>query len=309
MTYNFLGNTNLKVSQIGLGTVEIGLPYDITDKKLPTDKEADYILKSAVELGITYVDTARGYGLAEERIGKSGIGKNPDIVIGTKCAQFLEKGDDPRGQELEQLIRQDIATSLKLLQQDSLQLIQLHGGTKAQIERGELIAIMQKIKGEGTVQHVGIAVRGEEAALAAINSGSFETIQLAHSVLDQRLVTKVLPLALQKNIGIINRSVLLKGVLTSKRNALPDSLAPLKQNADQAAAIAARLGTPLPDLAVKFVLANPAVSTALIGTIKQEHIKNAIKASTTTLSPEILSELQTLAISNPNQVDPSHWNQ
>ena len=161
-----LGNTGLTVSALGLGTVEIGLPYGIGVDTLPSDKEAERILKTAVDLGITYFDTARGYGVAEERLGKFGISRTDGVVVGTKCAQFLEKGEDPRGAELEKKIRIEVEESLRLLKVDSLQLLQLHGGTKEQIERGELIDIVRHLIEEGKVQHVGIATRGIDAETA-----------------------------------------------------------------------------------------------------------------------------------------------
>ncbi len=303
-----LGSTGLMVSPIGLGTVGIGLAYDIQDASLPSKAEAETILKSALELGITYIDTARGYGVAEERIGKSGIAKQDGIVIGTKCGQFLEQGEDPHGKQLEQRIRDDITTSLNLLQTDSLQLVQLHGGSKEQIERGELTDIMRNLKAEGLVQHVGIAVRGEEAAQAAIDSGFFETVQLAHSILDQRMAPTVLGNASAHNVGIINRSVLLKGALTSKRSVLPADLALLVAAADAAEAIAKAAGLDLPTLALRFVFSNLAVTTALIGTIKPHHLESALAAAAAGPLPnDIVSELQKIGLTDPNQVDPSNW--
>lgn len=298
----------MNLSRIGLGTVEIGLPYGIGVRDLPTDAEAQLILKSAVEMGVTYIDTARGYGVAEERIGKSGIGKKPGIIIGTKCAQFLEKGEDPRGQELENRIRQEIETSLKNLQTDSLQLVQLHGGSAEQINRGEIIAIMKKLQTEGKVQQFGIATRGEEAPLTAIASGFFVTLQTAYSILDQRMAPRVLPQAKSKNITIINRSVLLRGALTPAAEKLPAELDPLKNNSRAAAAIAQELGLDLPQLAIRFAASNPAVSTILIGTIKPNHLETALAAiSAGPLAQNILETLYTLAINDPTQVDPSQW--
>lgn len=303
-----LGATGLAVSNIGLGTVEIGLPYGIDVKDLPSDHEAERILKSAVEMGITYIDTARGYGVAEERIGKSGIGNIPGVIIGTKCAQFLEKGEDPRGIELEKRIREEIETSLRQLKLDVLPLVQLHGGSAEQIKRGELIEIMQKLKDEGKVRHVGIATRGIEAPLAAITSGFFETIQTAYSILDQRMAARVLPEAREKNIGIINRSVLLKGALTAAAEKLPENLTPLKENSAAAAAIAKSMEIDLPTLAIRFAASNPAISTILLGTIKPHHLASAIAAvASGPLPPEILVNLHNLALEDPAQVDPAQW--
>jgi aryl-alcohol dehydrogenase-like predicted oxidoreductase len=296
------------VSKIGLGTVEIGLPYGIGIKKLPTDKEAENVLKSAIELGITYIDTARGYGVAEERIGKFGITKIPGVIVGTKCAQFLEKGADPRGPELEQLIRREVEDSLTNLHLDSLPLLQLHGGTKKQIERGELTDIMRRLIEEGKVQQVGIATRGEDAPLAAINSDLFSTIQTAYSIFDQRMSPHVLPQAQDKKISIICRSVLLKGTLTPAAQNLPPELKPLKEASQTCADIAQELGTDLPSLAFRFVLSNPAITTALVGTINPDHLKTALQAAQASpLPPAIINKLENLAIHDVNLIDPAHW--
>lgn len=312
-----LGKTGFEVSQIGLGTVEIGLPYGIGETVLPSDAEAEAILKTAVERGVTYIDTARGYGVAEERIGKFGISRLPGVLVGTKCAQFLEKGEDPRGAELEQRIRKDIEESLRQLRVDSLPLVQLHGGSAEQIERGELIEVMQRLKDEGKVQHVGIATRGEEAPLAAAASGFFATIQTAYSILDQRPLRptgsagqgmSVFASAAKAKIGIINRSVLLKGVLTPKWRTLPDALGRLRDNAEQAEAVAGELGVDLPTLAMRFVLSNEAVTTALIGTVKPAHLDAAIAAAEAgPLPDEVLARLTELGIDDPDQVDPARW--
>lgn len=308
LTSRALGSTRLTVSSIGLGTVEIGLPYGIGVTSLPTDKEADRILKTAVDLGITYFDTAHGYGVAEERIGRSGIARLPQVVIGTKCAQFLEQGADLRGLELEQAIRSEVEESLRRLRTDSLQLLQLHGGSAEQLERGELIDILRRLMEEGKIQHVGIATRGEAAPLAAIKTGFFSTIQTAYSILDQRMAAQVFPAALASRVGIINRSVLLKGALTPSVWHLPPALDPLKENSAQAAAIAKKLSTDLPSLAIRFAASHPAVSTILIGTIEPRHLRSALSAiKSSPLPPEVIGQLSQLAISDPNLVDPAHW--
>jgi len=305
---SILGSTHLEVSPIGLGTVEIGLPYGIGVKNLPTEKEAEAILKTAVDLGVTYIDTARSYGVAEERIGKSGIAKLDNIVIGTKCGQFLKQEPDLSGPDLEKRIRADIDTSRKMLKQDQLQLVQFHNELDDFTNYKELIEIFQKLKDEGKVARFGVATRGEAAPLAAYASGFFETSQLAYNILDQRLAQTVLPQAQAKNIGVINRSVLLKGALTKAADKLPDQLAPLKHNAQQAAEIAAKLGLQLPELAIRFALSHPAVSTILIGTIAPEHVKTALAAAAAgPLDQSTLDQLQELAINDPNQVDPANW--
>lgn len=303
-----LGKTGLLVSPIGLGTVEIGLPYGIGVKELPSDAQAERILKSAVEMGMTYIDTAHGYGVAEERIGKSGISAMNGIVIGTKCAQFLKNEPDLRGAALEKRVREDIDTSRKNLKQDQLQLVQLHIELANYTDFRELIDIMQKLKDEEKVAHVGISTRGEDAPLAAFKTDFFETLQAAYSILDQRMSNHVLPAAHKNNIGVINRSVLLKGALTPAAEKLPAELSPLKNNALKAKKIAADLGLDLPSLAIRFAVSHAAISTILIGTINPLHLKTAVAAvEAGPLPPDVLAELQKLAIDDPNQVDPAKW--
>lgn len=311
MTTRPLGRTGLTVSSLGLGTVEIGLPYGIGVKNLPTEPEAERILKTAVELGVTYFDTARGYGVAEERIGKSRIGQLPGIVIGTKCGQWLKQEPDLHGIELAKRIRADIDTSRSTLHQEQLQLVQLHNELPDFTDFRELIEILQQLKDEGKVAHVGVATRGEVAAQAAIATDFFETLQVAYSLLDQRMGRareSILQLARQKNIGVINRSVLLKGALTGAYTKLPPPLTPLKTNAAQAAALAAELGTDLPSLALRFAASHPAISTILIGTIAPTHLTTALAAlAAGPLPTEVLTKLHPLGIDDPRQVDPVQW--
>ncbi len=309
LTHKTLGRTGLSVSVVGLGTVEIGMEYGIGPKAVPDERTAVELIKRAVDAGITFIDTGFSYGLAEERIGISGIRKLPGVVIATKCAQELERGCDLRGNELRMLIRNQVDESLRRLRQDSLQLLQLHFATKEQIERGEVIDILRKIKEEGKAQHIGISTRGEEAPLAAIATGFFDTVQIAYSILDQRMAPRVLPEASRSGVGIINRSVFLKGsLIPARRELLPSALVLLKERSRLAEGIAADLGMDLPSLALRFALSNPNITTALIGTTKLERLTAAAAAMQAGPLPEdVVKRLHALAIDDPLLVDPSKW--
>lgn len=308
MIYKTLGRTGLRVSRLGLGTAEIGFAYGIGKRTLPSEEEAIRLLKTAVELGITYFDTAYFYGLAEERIGKSGIMRNPDIVVATKCGKFLEEGEDPRGAELENRLREHVEASLQRLKIDCLPLLMLHGGSKEQLERGELIGIFKKFQREGKARFLGISTRGEEATLAAIQSDAFDVIQVAYSILDQRMAGEVLPLAWIRNIGVVNRSVFLKGALTSLYKKLPDQLFQLKVHSRMADGVAQYLEVDLPALALMFTLSNEAISTSLVGTNSWWNLSKSVRAvEAGPLSEEVVASLEQLAIDDPNQVDPIRW--
>lgn len=303
-----LGRTDLVVSRLGLGTVELGYVYGIGPRSLPTEAEAERVIREAIELGITFIDTAHFYGVAEERIGKSGVAKLPNVVVATKCGHILDRGEAFTSDEFEEQVRKEVDESRRKLNLDQLPLVLYHGGSAEQVRSGLLVEVMQKLKDESKVQFSGISTRGEEAAMAAIESGFFDVLQLGYSILDQRMAPRVLPLAKEKNIGVVNRSVLMKGALTPARRHLPEELAPLKNRADEAEAVARELGMDLPELAIRFAFSNDAVSVVLSGSNRFDHIQQAIKAAEAGPLPDgVLQKLHRLAIDDPKQVDPKEW--
>jgi len=303
-----LGRTGLKVSEIGLGTTTIGYVYGIGPRDLPPEDEVIEYLHQVVERGVTFIDTGSFYGFAEERIGKSGVAKLPHVMVSTKCGHILDKGEVISDDELAKIMRNDVEASLQKLGLDHLELVQVHGGTAERIKDGSIIPAMQKLKDAGLVRFVGISTRGEEAPLAAIESGFFDVLQLAHSILDQRMTKRVFAEAQKHNLGIINRSALLKGALTPAAEYLSPVLAPLKKNSDAAKAIAGNIGIDLPTLALRFALSHKETGSVLVGTNKLTHLETAIAAAEQGSLPEdVLQELYKLAIDDPMQVDPKNW--
>lgn len=308
MQTSTLGNTALTVSRLGLGTAEVGFAYGIGPRSLPEEGEAIELLQKAVELGITFFDTANYYGESEARLGKSGILKNNSVVVETKCAQFLEKGETFSKEELEQKIRDQVHDSLQKMGVERLQILMLHGPSKEQIEEGTLLTIMQKLKSEGLIMHIGISARGEEASKAAVSAGGVEVVQVAYNILDQRMAKEVLPIAKSRGVGIINRSVLLKGSLTPLRTQLPKGLEPLQSQADEVEKVAQSLGMDLPTLAIRFAISNPLIASSLIGSNKIENIKKSIDACAVGPLPEdVLKTLYSMALTDVDQIDPAKW--
>lgn len=301
------GKTDLSVSRLGLGTAELGFAYGLGNPELPSEESATALLSAAVDAGVTFFDTAQYYGLAEERIGASGILKNRAIVVCTKCAQFLERGEVYNGEEIEQKIREQIDDSRRQLGLDVLPLVLLHGPSAQQLEEGVLSELMRRLQEEGMVCHWGASVRGEEPALAAIHAGA-DVIQVAYSIADQRMAKKVFPAAQERGTGIVNRSIYLKGVFAGKAEYLPSSLAPLKVVAEKAQCIADDLNISLPELALRFTLSEPAIGVGIIGTAKQKHLEQAVQAISRGVLPDnVVGLLRGLAIDDPEQVDAARW--
>ena len=122
------------------------------------------------------------------------------------------------------------------------------------------------------------------------------------------MANDVLSLALNKNIGIVNRSVFLKGSLTNLDSYLPRELEPLQINSLKARKISEELGCELPELALRFTLSEPAISTSLIGTNKTQNLRKSCRAiEAGSFSDNVIAELRKLSIDDPMQVDPSKW--
>ncbi len=302
-----LGATDLLVSRLGLGTAEIGFAYGLGRPELPSEEEALSLLRVSAELGVTFFDTANYYGLSEERIRKSGILKNPAVVVCTKCAKFLEDGAVLDPKEMEKQIFEQVEQSLKTLGNlDVLPLLLLHGPSAAQMKEGTLLSIVEKLRVAGKIRYWGASTRGEESALSVIESGA-DALQVAFSIADQRM-RNIFKKAQTKGVGIINRSVYLKGVFAGKESYLPESLAALKSAAASAKKIADDLGISLTELALRFTLSEPAINVSLVGTANIKNIKEAvISIEHGPLSSDIVAALRALAISVPDQVDPARW--
>lgn len=303
-----LGWTGFPVSVLGLGTVELGMPYGIKAEAPPSKAEVLALLNHAVEKGITYVDTARSYGAAEELIGESGIGGKPGVVIGTKCGAFYEAGEDPRGDELRRRLTEEVDASLKALRRPTLDLLQVHGPSAEIIRRGELVGVLQELKKQGKVRHFGVAARGEEAPLTAIKTGAFQIIQTGVSILDQRMRDRVLPEAFAAGLGVIARSIFLKGVLTPHREFLPKHLDVLRSRADAVDAFVSRQHMTIAEAAVRFVLSVPEVCTLLVGTTRIEHLEDTLGfVERGVLPAPIMAELAAFRLDQEKLVDPRQW--
>lgn len=303
-----LGWTGFPVSVLGLGTVELGMKYGIREEAPPSKADAIALLNHAVEKGITYIDTARSYGTAEEIIGESGITQRSSVIIGTKCAAFYETGEDPRGEELKRKLTAEVDASLAALRRTTIDFLQVHGPSAEILARGELVGVLKELKKAGKVRFFGVATRGAEAPLAAIKSGAFQAIQVAVSILDQRMRDRVLPDAFASGLGIVARSVYLQGVLSPHREFLPKSLDPLRARADAVEEFATREHLSILEAALRFVISIPEVATALVGTTRREHIDQALSwAEKGELPAPLIAELERFRLDDENLVDPKNW--
>lgn len=297
------------VSEIALGTVELGMEYGIPagDAPLiPSEKDGGRILNKALDLGINFIDTARAYGTSEEIIGQILKSRRVDFILASK----VECNEIPELQtgSLRDHITLSVHQSLKALQTDVIDLMQIHSAPVDVIRRGEAARILQGLQKSGCVRFLGVTVYGEEAAMEAIEAGTYDCIQIAYNVLDREPEFRVLPAAQQRDVGIIVRSVLLKGALTYRHKYLPEALSELKSALARFAAVADQRSMSMPELAFRFVLRQPAVSAGLVGAASIEELGDATGFSGRgPLSSDVAAEVEAIRVRQREQLNPGNW--
>lgn len=188
---NVFGKSGIKVSALGFGAGHIG------DNNL-AEAEVSSLLNSVVDLGINLFDTARAYGLSEERIGKYLSYRRKEIILSTKVGYGISGVTDWRYDS----IIVGIDEALKKLRTDYIDIVHLHSCSLEVLQRGEVIDALMKSLENGKIRVA--AYSGENEALEfAESSGKFGSLQFSINLFDQRSIDKILPLTKEKNIGVI----------------------------------------------------------------------------------------------------------
>ena len=273
--YGNLGKTGILVSRLGLGTVELGSDYGINEPGnfgRPDEASAIKLLHKAADTGINIFDTAPAYGCSEEILGKA-FANRKSCIIATKV------NVPPENEDVEKFIRSSLTQSRQKLQRKCLDIVQVHNATSDTFLRSDIFKILLKEKDKGKIRFIGASVYEPENALAAIDSGMIDVLQIAYNILDQRMDEKVLDKAESKGIGILSRSVYLKGVLTEKAKWLPERCAPLREAVESIKKKTNLTSwTDLSRFALRFALSNSRVNSVLVGVRSEAELDFALDA-------------------------------
>ena len=308
-----LGRTNLEVSEVSLGTVEIGLDYGIPTpgrERRPREDEAAHLLHRALDLGINYIDTARAYGDSEAIIGRTLGARRGEFILASKVP--LHKAETLPSSALQEHCRTSVTESLQALQTDVIDVMMLHSASPAILERQEVFDTLDELRQAGSIRYIGASVYGMESARQAIDSDRCDCVQLAYSLLDRRPEQGVLQRAAEKDVGIVARSVLLKGALTYRYRELPDELAPLRSAIEGLKNTIVCDDEALPELAYRWVLNSmpepPLIHTALVGASSVEEVEAAVRfAESGRLPNEVVSAIEQITIDDENILNPATW--
>jgi len=187
------GNTGLSVSALGFGGGQAGGPE-------LTEDEAGTLLNRAVDLGITLIDTARGYGQCEERVGRHLSWRRGDFLLSTKGGYGVEGVPD----WTPACITRGIERALRVMQTDRIDIFHLHSCPADVLGRGDLIEALDEAKKAGKIRVAAYSGEGEALAWAAA-SGRFGSVQTSVNLADQASLGAVVPRAHEAGLGVIGK--------------------------------------------------------------------------------------------------------
>ena len=212
MKKRLLGKTGFEISEIGLGTWQVGGKWG----SVFDHNNADAILNSAIDNGVNFIDTADVYndGESEKAIGRLVRSRNERIYVATKCGRKLSPHTDAAYQPKE--LRKFVEDSLKNMGLETLDLIQLHCPPTETYNRPEIFELFNTLKKEGKILNLGVSVEKIDEALKAIAYDNVTTVQIIFNMLRQRPAEDFFTEASKKNVGIIVRVPLASGLLSGK---------------------------------------------------------------------------------------------
>ena len=215
MNYRILGKTGLNISEISLGTWQVGGKWGSGFD----EKNAERILNEAIDQGVNFIDTADVYEnrQSEAAVGRVIRSRSEDVYIATKCGRFINphvsEGYQP------QVLREYVEESLRNTGLERLDVIQLHCPPTEVYYRPEIFAEFEKMQQEGKIAHLGVSVEKVEEALKAIEYPNVSSVQIIFNMFRHRPSELFFREAKRRNIGIIARVPLASGLLSGKYTA------------------------------------------------------------------------------------------
>jgi aryl-alcohol dehydrogenase-like predicted oxidoreductase len=311
MRYRTLGRTGLKVSELGYGAWGIGQSMWIG----ADDEESLRALRRAIELGVTFIDTALGYGNghSEELVGQVVRDVEQTVHVATKMPPKNMQWPAQPGVRAEEAFPGDwivecTERSLRNLGLETIDVQQMHVWSDEWVDQGDWLEAIERLKNDGKIRFFGVSINDHDpaSALRLVESGLVDTVQVIYNIFDQSPEDELFEAVHKANVGVIVRVPFDEGALPGRIT--PDTEFPegdfrnnyfsgdrKEQVWERVQAIARGLAASTPDLpsyALRFCLSNPAVSTVIAGMRSTRNVEaNAAAVDLGSLSPR---ELETL---------------
>ena len=270
------GSTGFETSRLGVGLSEIG-SFELSDQAQATN-----VLNTALDNGINFLDTSACYGISEELVGNGVSQRRDDYFLATKA------GHVARGYEGEawafQTVVDSIDRSLRLLQTDHVDVVQLHSCDIDVLEKGDAIRALQEAQQAGKTRFIGYS-GDNESAHWAVDSGLFATLQTSYNLVEQRArTTGLLEKAIAKGMGTIIKRPIAGGVWGKSRPDAADQTANNYNTPYLERAKSVRTLGPIenePDDAILtslgYTLSDPNANVAIVGTTNPSHMATNVR--------------------------------
>jgi aryl-alcohol dehydrogenase-like predicted oxidoreductase len=313
-----LGNSDMHITPIGLGTWAIG-GGNWEFGWGPQDDEASIAtIHRALDLGINWIDTAAVYGLghSEEIVAQALKGRSDRPFVFTKCSYVWNDRREVSSSLKEQSLRREVENSLRRLQTDTIDLYQIHSpNPDSDIEEGW--STLAKLKDEGKVRYIGISNFNVEQMHRAQQIAPITSLQPPYSLIDAAIEQDILPYCQEQHIGVIVYSPMMSGLLTGKmtqervadfpeddwRKRDAEYQEPRLSRNLKLANLLQEIGFPYNrnagEVAISWTLRHPEVTGAIVGGRRPVQIEEIIGAAEFRLSESELAQIEKFLQENP----------
>jgi aryl-alcohol dehydrogenase-like predicted oxidoreductase len=285
--YALLGNTDLRVSRVSLGTAPFGDLFGAT-----TDEQITATTHRALDAGINFFDSSPYYGggLAEERLGRALRGHREEVLVGTKAGRYGKDEFDFSPQR----IRESLETSLRLLQTDYVDIFQLHDIEF--VDLGPLLtdsyAELVKLRDEGKCRYIGMTGYPMKTLRRAAEETNIDTmLSYCHfTLLNTQLADELRPICEANGVGLFNAAAVHLGLLTNAGLRIDAPAGEdIKEVANNVVKLCREQGVDPAFLANQFAIQRSQTVSTVIGTTKVRHLDAAIDAAEITIDDDLLT--------------------
>lgn len=328
MEHRAFGRTGLEVSAVGYGCWEVGGGYGDVE-------EADFhrAVDRALDLGINCFDTAEGYGMgaSEEALGRALAKRRDEAIIVTKFGMNYRDKPNLRDSSRERVLA-SIDKSLERLGTDHVDVYLVHWPDR-NTPFSETMGALDEVVAAGKVRFVGLSNFTREEIEACASHRRIDVVQYGWNMFDRRMQTEILPYCAQEDIGFMAYGSLAFGLLTGTFTKDHDfgsadwrsrqgKMGSIKMFAslfgeesfgrnvaavDEMKGIAERYGRSLPQLALAWAVAHPAVSTSLVGCRNVAEVEDNAGAVGWSIAPDDLAEIDAIFERHGIEPVPDYW--
>jgi aryl-alcohol dehydrogenase-like predicted oxidoreductase len=292
MELRSFGKTGFEVSALGFGGAPIG--YLETDRRQVAE-----ILNTLLDQGVNLIDTAASYSGSEEAIGEAIGHRRDDYVLVSKCGQAFQ--DIEGAAWSASAIEHTVERALRRLKTDHIDVVLLHSCDLETLKKGEALGALVKARDAGKVRFVGYS-GDNEAATHAAGLDEVAVIETSVNICDQANIDNVLSEARRNNVGVLAKRPIAnaawkdaseqRGIYVNYAKTYSERLATMAITPADLG-FPGEIGAAWSEIALRFTLSQPGITTAIVGTTKTSNVERNLEALSKGVLPEnVVTELR-----------------